>query len=302
MTPKLLMPTLFFFSSISAFSEALTIDQQANLEAAFNTGNKFVIQATVDALLLSDPKADVNAALTLLENPIVTAKVDGKSQKKTSLFDLSAWEGEASLGIELKSGNTDRETYETGVSLKRDAEVWAVQLGFSGKNAHESNIRTEEEYKASIEGRYKLDNHRFVFGDADWVEDPFDSYSTRFSETIGYGESVIKNDVMQLDFKGSIGGRHAKPNVENAAYEHEIVVKPGIDFSWKLRDGVELTENFESTIGEEFVLTVSETALKTKMFDNFYLKLAFEIEHNSEQEEERQQTDTETTVKVVYGF
>lgn len=295
-----------FMMSVSIFAYAAELSEthKKGLEAAFKTKNDFVLKATVNAI------ANENASLkeqayTYLANIEQAPKI-AALKEKTRLAQLpwyhpDLWEGEVSVGLDLQRGNTNQQKLDTALSVKRETKKWFTKIKLEQHTTEEDKVKTEDEFKANFEGRYKLDDAHFIFGEADFERDPFSGYNYKLSESLGYGYTTTLSEKAKLDSKISLGLRHSEIE-ETGEMEHEAIIKPALAYRRKLRDNVDFEQLLSSTMGSEFILTESTSAIKTQIFDNLYFKVVVDIDHNSSVPEGSKQTDIQNLLQIVYGF
>ncbi len=286
--------------SLTATAAELPEQFKKSLEAAYKTKDEFVIQATINAM--TNYKEQAHTYVASLEDVPKIAKLKEKNRlAKLPWYHPDLWSGELSAGLDLQKGNTDRQKVNSGIKVVQKTDLWETTIELSQKSTHENNVKTEEEYKASGEGRYKLDDRRFVFGDVEYVKDPLSGYAYRMSETLGLGYTTELSEKAKVDTKFSLGLRHSEAE-DTGQVEHEAIMKPALAYNRKLRENVEFEQLLSANIGQEFILSESTTTLKTKLFDNLYFKLVFDIDHTDNVPEGTKNTDTQTLMQIVYGF
>lgn len=302
------MRILFVFAlcltSLSVTAAELPENYKKSLEAAYATKDNFVIEATISAMGKTNAQFSEQAhtyLASLEDAPKVAALQEKNRLAKLPWYHPDLWSGELSAGIDLQKGNTDRQKINSAIKVVRKTDLWETTINLSQKSTHENNEKTEDEFKASGEGRYKLDDRRFLFGDAEYVKDPLSGYTYRMSETVGVGYTTELSEKAKIDTKISLGLRHSESE-DTGAVEHEAIIKPALAYNRKLRDNVEFEQLLSTNIGQEFILSESTTSLKTKLFDNLYFKVVFDIDHTNEVPEGKKNMDTQTLMQIVYGF
>ena len=103
-----------------------------------------------------------------------------------------------------------------------------------------------------------------------------------------------------MELTGGIGGRHSRQS--DGTENHEPVAKAGLDFEWKINGGLTFVQTGEATVGSELTVTETETALKTRLAENWQMKAGIETTYVTEVPPGDRNLDTRTAVTLLYGF
>lgn len=310
--PKKMLITTLALLPFAAQAE-LTDTQKQNLTDAYSTGNSYVIDAVKNTLISETSLSDVEtymATLVALEAADTTASTThiaaiepaAGPEKVYPNSLLDGWSGSVEGGFLLSGGNTEKRELNAKISGEREGEKWFQKGSASTITTHEDGDRTEEEHRFNGEIGRKLSDIDYVYGEVNYVIDPFSSYDWRLDEVIGYGRYFIKEDNMTLEGKIGIGGRHSQPNAAGAEREDEAVAKPALAFKWDINDTLTFGQNLSSTIGDELVVTESLTSLTNKMTESLSLRANLHAEHTNKVPAGTDKLDTTTTLNVVYEF
>lgn len=167
----------------------------------------------------------------------------------------------------------------------------------------ENGLRTAEKYTADGRAERKLTKKDVVFGELGYVNDRFAGYRYRVSESLGYGRTIYDEDALRLQLRAGLGARQSEfTDAQGGGSESEVFLKPALTFFWRALPWLEIGEEFSSAIGSETTITSSKTALKSPITDSLYLKLGFDIEHNSNPPAGVDDTDTFTSLNLGYQF
>lgn len=306
------MKKTFILCSLMATTAAhaeLTSTQKESLTAAYSTGDIFVIDTVKSTIANLTSTADVETYMTTLAKAVPVSDTNiaaiepaAGPEKEYPETLKDGWKGSIEGGLSLSSGNTEKRNFNAKLKAEREGKVWFQKGSMSALTTHEDDVRTDEEYRFSGEIGRKLSDIDYVYGQANYVIDPFSSYDWRFDELIGYGRYFIKEDNMSLEGKMGLGGRHSQPNQEGAEREDEFVGKPALAFKWDINDSLTFSENLSSTIGSESIVTESITSLTNKMTDSLSLRASLRAEHTNKVPAGTKKLDTVTTLNVVYDF
>lgn len=291
------------FATLPAFAAEMSMSHKNSLKLAFETGDAFVLEATMQAVEKQVGEAsEVLAYVDLLKNPVVAVVEEPAAEDIWRVWSTELWSGSAELGADIQNGNTNRRAFNGALNIKRSTDEWTTSAFLKGKMVREDKVRTEEKYEVGAEADYHLNEKSFVFGDIEYVNDPFSGLEYRLTETFGYGRNVLKDESMKLDLKASLGGRHSQANTQNAERQDEFIFKPSAQFDWIINDGMSFSQKLSSTMGNEVVITESVSALKNKISEDWYFKVAVDVEHLDDVEGDTKHTDTATTLNLMYEF
>ena len=244
----------------------------------------------------------VGAALCIAGSAFAQEETQTTTSRGTIYDALATWQTEVEFGYSSENGNTNSTELETAISFERDWTKWGLSGGLNMKHETNSGARSSEEYELDLEGKYNLDPRTFIFAAFDYEKDLFSGYNYRIEETVGLGHHLIKTDTMSLDVKGGVGAQHTETDTTPKNKETSMVLKPEANFEWLINNYVTFSQTAKSTIGSELTKTELETALKSKLTENLFLKASYEIEHANSAPAGKKKTDTTLGVSLDYEF
>jgi len=212
----------------------------------------------------------------------------------------SPWAGKATLGYLATSGNTDNTNLNSGFELGYKAGSWQHLFTALAINATESNTTTAEAYEAGWKSERNLSENNYLFGRLDWRKDLFSAYDTQFSQTVGYGRRLIDSERHKLNAEIGAGARQS--DLIDGTSESETVIRGGLDYTWKLSETAEFTQDFVVESGEENTYLESVTAISAKLVGNLALVASYTVKNNSEVLPGIEDTDTYTALSLEYIF
>jgi len=194
------------------------------------------------------------------------------------------WTGSASAGLGLTSGNSDTTNLNLAFEAVRDPKtknvvkfgavyLWSEQDGESSANRLAMNGRDE----------YKLSPRAFVFGQIQYLRDPFkeieylvaptaglgfkvaDSATTKFSVDGGVGISWEKNTDRDLDASGAVTlGEQFSQKLSPTAE-----ITQGISALFKMQDFGDALYSFRAGIAAS---VTTRTSVKLELLDTYKTK------------------------------
>jgi putative salt-induced outer membrane protein len=224
--------------------------------------------------------------------------------------------GEGEIGLLITSGNSDTESvnaklglkYETGKMLS-EAKISALysseETEVDGKK--EDNVSAEK-YNYFAKAGYKFNEANYVFITGAYEDDRFSGYDYRTSFTVGYGRKVIQNDTINLNIELGPGYRYDKQHREwingekKEEIENEAIFRGYGMFSYKFTDTASFQQDVTVETGSDNTVTESVTAVKSQIVGAVSMKASFTLTHHSSPPEDKDKTDTETALTLVYDF
>jgi len=244
--------------------------------------------------------------------------------------DTKPFEAEVSLGALTTSGNTDSTSLQGKMDLKHEMTNWRtnyildalykegeVSIEDANGDTREEIQATAEKYFASAQADYKLnEEHRGLFVFLSYETDRFGGYEYQGTFAAGYSDRLFKTDSTRLNYSIGPGVAFSKTDVDDgevdadgnpleSVEEQNAVIRLSVDFRWDINDNAFFTQTLASDIATESetnTKTRSETAVTATLTDSFALKAAYSIQHNSEVRGEVDNTDTQTSISLVYSF
>lgn len=210
-------------------------------------------------------------------------------------------EGSIEAGASYATGNTEKENFRGKAELTSSYQKIVNEFSARASNTKENNNRTEELYRISTKPRYEFDEYAYSYAELEYASDRFSGYNSRTSELLGIGAFLIKEELMKLSIEAGAGARQTD-FTGNTKDENSILGKSSGEFDWKINKNVHFNQQASISVGKENTVTESETSLKSFIDDNLYLKISYEVEHNSDVPIGTKNTDTNTILTVGYDF
>lgn len=225
-----------------------------------------------------------------------------------SAQDADNWEGETELGVLITSGNTEETNIKGRLGLVHEVETWRNTGEFRTNYSETDDETTAEKYLAALETDYKFSENQYWFLRGSYEDDRFSGYDFESSATTGYGNRVwTSGERSFLDLSVGGGYRYNKLEVVNAQgedAEEEAIARLAGQFDYALSENSLFRQKLSTEIGldENNAVTESETSLQANVVGNLSMKAAFRIKHLSDPPAGSEDTDTETSLSLIYGF
>lgn len=218
------------------------------------------------------------------------------------------WKGETELGVLITSGNTEETNIKGRLGLIHEVETWRNTGEFRTNYSETDDETTSEKYLASLETDYKFSENQYWFLRGSYEDDRFSGYDFESSVTTGYGNRVWNSgDRSFLEL--SVGGGYrynklAMVNAQGEDTEEEAIARLAAQFDYALSENSLFRQKLSTEIGldENNTVTESETSLQANVVGNLSMKAAFRVKHLSDPPAGSEDTDTETSLSLIYGF
>ena len=211
------------------------------------------------------------------------------------------WSGKGEGGIVFSRGNADNDNANIRLELARELDRWKHGFGLSALRASNAGNISAERYGAGWQSDYKLTERSFWFGALRYEMDEFSGFDYQSSATTGYGRKLIDTESTKLTGQLGLGYRSIK-NSLTAETLGDAVIRGDLNFERVLTETTSLINRFSVESGSNNTLAINELALQVRMSDAFALSFGVGVRHNTDPPTGLKNTDTLTTVNLVYAI
>lgn len=212
----------------------------------------------------------------------------------------ATWEGEVQFGFLSNRGNTDSEAANLRVRATTERQRWRHRLRFDALRDQDSGVTTAERYLFDGNINYRLGERDYIFGNLRYDRDRFSGFDSQTSLTSGYGYIFELRPNLSLELQGGAGGRHSQ--LDNGERENEAILRGFLLLNWEISDNARFKQSLVLEEGEDNTLTESFTELRVNIVRKWAVSLALDIKRNSNPPLGNKNTDTRTSVNLVYEF
>lgn len=210
------------------------------------------------------------------------------------------WKGEVSLGAVATTGNTETVTVNLGVAVKNDLEHWRHRGRVEAVRSTDMGETAVERFLLDYQANYKLHEWDYVFANFRYDRDLFSGFAYQTSETAGYGRQWRGRKKLTLELQGGGGLRQSRP--QGGEDDNEGIVRGAFLLKWQFSKNAEFSQSLTVESGESNTLTESITALKSTIVGNLGMSLNINITRNSDVAPGTANTNSLTSVNLVYNF
>lgn len=254
------------------------------------------------------PTETTMKAIPLSALALALAIVQGSALARTA--PERTWNTSAELGAIATSGNTVGASITSKIDAKQELEDWSNEYVASAyfkedetHNAAGQTVRerSAERYSLSAKAAYKLleeGEKMFVLGSH--VGDRFGAYTSFSTFGVGHGSRWYTDEDKTVDVEigpGYFSGRRAGGEEENG-----FTIRGAAALKWQVSDAAVFTQNLSVERGTSNVHSLAESALRTKINSTMQMKAAFSVRNDTDVPADKKNTDTQTSVTLVYSF
>lgn len=220
------------------------------------------------------------------------------------------WSTSAELGAITTTGNTVGTSVTGKIDARQELDSWSNEYILSGyfkedekqlESGDKQRVRSAERFAASAKAAYKLlDENKKLFVLGSHVDDKFGAYSTYSSLSVGHSSRWFRSRDKTIDIElgpGYFSGTRATGESENG-----VTVRGAAALRWQVSPSALFTQTVSMERGTSNLHSQAESALSTKINGTMQMKAAFSARSDTNVPEKKENTDTQTSLTVVYSF
>lgn len=211
------------------------------------------------------------------------------------------YDASASVGYVGTSGNTDVTTLNTEFLMTYFDENWTHNFVFNTLSSRQDGDAKAERYFIRNKSDYALmDEDRYLYAQASYTDDRFSGFDYQAAVSLGYGQYFLRGD--GLDLQGFAGLGYRQNDSKATGSEGEAVLTLGKELDWVISETSSLTQALTFDIGDKRTITTFEIGLESNIVDRISTRIAFQYRNNSDVPPGIKNTDTQTSISLVYTF
>lgn len=222
------------------------------------------------------------------------------------------WSGKAELGILSATGNTESKAANAKLDMVHAGAVWTNTFGFAALYSAGAEFSTAERYEAKYQADHRITDRLSWFGALRAEEDRFSAFAYQATASVGASYKFIDSPVTKLDASLGAGYRRSQSQelIKSTAGEvldrikgeadSEPVVTLSSNYEHSFTETTKLTNKFLAESGSDNTAVQNDIALSVNMTQSFALAVGFGVRYNSDPPPLADNTDTLTTVNLVY--
>lgn len=208
--------------------------------------------------------------------------------------------GAAEFGMVLTSGNTDNSTTTGRFEISNDLEQWLHFAKLEVVTADVDGTSSAERYLLNLKSDYKLENDSFLFAGLTHEVDKFSGFDSQSTLVAGYGKKLYDTEIFLLS--AEIGPGYRKSELENGDSESESILHLGAKSKYVINEASYLTSDLTIDRGSEQTVSILNLGYVNKLNSTLALKVSVNIKNSSDVPVGIEETDTITSVSLLYSF
>ena len=211
------------------------------------------------------------------------------------------WKGKGEAGIVFARGNTDADTINFKLGMSEEVDRWKHALEMSALRATSGGVRSADRFMAGWQSDYKISERTFSFGGLRYERDKFSGFDYQATASAGLGYKFYDTDKVKFAGQAGAGYRRIRDGVTGGT-SGNVVFVTGLDYANTLTATTKLVDKFHSESGSDNTLLTNFAGVEVKMSTKLALSVGLDVQHNTKPPAPRKQTDTVSTVNLVYAF
>lgn len=213
----------------------------------------------------------------------------------------NGWTGSAELGVSATTGNSRNSNINGKITLGYRQNAWEHTLRLETLQARENGNETANRTLGEFNTKYDFDARNYAFGNLRGVHDAFSGYRYQANLSAGYGHRLWLSEKGSLAVEVGPGYRRTETADTNEVND-EVIGRLHGAFEYRLSKTAKFTQDVTVLAGQDNTETESVTAVTASLTDTLAMKLSYTIQHNAQVPVGKKNTDTFTTVNLVYNF
>lgn len=220
------------------------------------------------------------------------------------------WFTSAELGAISTSGNTNGTSVTGKIDARHEMNNWSNEYIASGFFKQDEIMdddgrriaqRSAQRWALSAKAAFKLlgeGKRAFVLGSH--VNDRFGAYTRYSSVSVGHGSQWFKSYDKTLDVE--IGPGYFSGERATGEEESGMTVRGAAQFRWAVSPSAAFVQSVSVERGTSNTHSIAETALSTKINSTMQMKAGFSARNDTNVPTGKKNTDTQTSLTMVYSF
>ena len=239
------------------------------------------------------------------------------------------WSGAGELGFAAARGNAKSENLNMKLQFKKEDDAWKDNFYLTALRS-KGEVKTStvvdgqvvsvdsydlnaNRYEAGASVGYKLDERSYIVGALRYENDDFSPFEYQAVASVGYGYTVLKNQVNELSFEAGPGYKRLRP-VDGVAIvdgvavpqkfrsEGEVVGRGLVAYKHNFSDTTSFVNTFLVESGSDNTFMQNDAGLQVDINKKLALKVGYQVRRNSVVAAGLKKTDQLMTTNLVYNF
>ncbi|WP_395376264.1 YdiY family protein [Marinicella sp. W31] len=211
------------------------------------------------------------------------------------------WSGSGQLGFTMTSGNSDTETLNAGLNIKRETEKWLSEGSLQLLRATDDDETTAERYTLSTKTGYKWDDNDYVYYSTRYDNDNFSGFDYTMTTGIGWGHKFYDEEKKKLITEIGVGYKTEALDIDRSENNGAALLGK-LDYMRQITDTVKFEDVLIVEATDDNTFIQNDAGFSFKVTDATAVKLAYQIRHNTDVPMGVDKTDSLFSANFVYDF
>ncbi len=211
------------------------------------------------------------------------------------------WSGNGVLGFTATSGNSDTESLNAGLAVKRETDRWVSDVTLDLLRASTDDIDTAERYTLNTKTGYKFDDNDYIYYGTRYDQDKFSGFDYTITTGIGWGHKFYDDEKDRLITELGIGYKTEAIDIDRTE-NNSAVLLGKLDYMHHFTDTFKVEDVLIVEVGDDNTFFQNDLGFSFAVSEAFAVKLAHQIRHNTDAPAGFRSTDTLVSANLVYDF
>ena len=233
--------------------------------------------------------------------------------------EKSAFTASAELGFLFKTGNTKSGDIKAGFNVKHEKDKWrtAVVFNILAKKLEETDdvgnkefVTTDNKWDILTQTNYTIGQagKNYLYANLAYEQDKFSGFESQSSFSAGWGRHWYETKTSSFFADVGPGVKYdviRETDTSPSDSRTNFIVQAQALYTHKFNEHVEFKQYLvarQATESGENSVYKSETSVTAQLIDALQLKFALRIDYDTEVEPEFENTNTETSMTLIYNF
>ena len=225
----------------------------------------------------------------------------------------------AELGFLYKTGNTKSADVKAGFNLKHEKDKWRTSVDFNilakklekEDDAGNSSLETtDNKWDILTQTNYTIGEaeKNYLYGNLAYEQDKFSGFESQSSFSAGWGRQWYETETSSLFADIGPGVKYDVTRATDLippTSSTSFIIQAQALYTHKFNDYVEFKQYLvakQATESGANSVYKSETSVTAKLIDALQLKFAIRVDYDTEVEDGFENTNTETSMTLIYSF
>lgn len=241
------------------------------------------------------------------------------AEDATPAEEKSPYTASAELGMLFKTGDTKSGDIKAGFDLGYEEGAWKTTGQFdmlvkktetTDENGDDHFETSDQKWTVVGQTNYTLDeaSPNYIYGNASYEDNRFSSFENQSSISAGWGRRWFETENATLDADIGPGFKRdvlRQSDTQDEETKNAFIIQAQALYKRQINEHVEfkqlLVAKYSPKSGENSTYK-AETSISTKLIETLQLKFSFVVDYNTEVEDDKENTNTETAMTLVYSF